>query len=62
MSKHIIDHTRVRNGSTKATQYARIEASERPHPQTKALQTQPRVTNSESLTKRFLDLDRRKGA
>jgi hypothetical protein len=60
MSKHILDSTRVRSGSTKFLQYARIDLSERPHPQSKVLQKQSRRADPHARMRRFLEISRRK--
>ncbi|SFJ14734.1 hypothetical protein [Jannaschia pohangensis] len=58
MSKHILDRVRAANASARSAQYARIEVTERPHPQSKKLQRQSRSTFSTARVKRFLDIER----
>ncbi len=60
MSKHILDSTRTRRETARSGQYARIEASDRPTPQSKAVQQRSQSTNAEGRARRFLKIERNK--
>lgn len=61
MTKHQLDREHVSQGSARAAEYMRIEASERPQTQSKALQKKQQATDTASLTQRFLEIERRNG-
>ncbi|MEL7345266.1 MAG: hypothetical protein AAFN59_10465 [Pseudomonadota bacterium] len=60
MSKHILDSTRTRRETARSEQYARIEAADRPSPQSKAVQQRSQSTNTEARARRFVRIERSK--
>lgn len=58
MSKHIVDTNRSRTGTARSAQFAKLDAAEKPAPQTKLLQRQPIFTDQQARAQRFLKLER----
>jgi hypothetical protein len=59
MSKHVIDHPKSGQTTRRAKEYKRIEADERPRPQTRKLQQRSRTTNDAARLKAYTDIERR---
>ncbi|MEL7151047.1 MAG: hypothetical protein AAGK71_09950 [Pseudomonadota bacterium] len=59
MTKHVIDHPRPADSSRLSQQFARIEADEKPRPQSAQLQKRARTTPQNSRLKAFTKIARR---
>lgn len=59
MSKHIVDHPKSGHTPRRSKEFKRIEADERPRPQTKQLQQRSRTTNDAGRLKAYTDIERR---
>lgn len=59
MNKHVIDHPKSGHTPRMPTEFKRIEADERPRPQTKQLQQRSRKTTGNARLKAFAEIDRR---
>ncbi|QXT38353.1 hypothetical protein [Gymnodinialimonas ceratoperidinii] len=61
MTKNILDRARSKRDSERNIQFFRIETTGRPRKQTKQLQTSRKMMNPASLTRHFLEIERRGG-
>jgi hypothetical protein len=61
MTKNILDRTHSKGESECSIQFLRIETTTRPRKQTKQLQTSRKMMNPASLTRHFLEIERRGG-
>lgn len=59
MNKHVIDHPKSGHTPRMPKEFKRIEADERPRPQTKQLQQRSRKTAEGSRIKAYTEIDRR---
>lgn len=59
MTKHVIDNTKSHNTPERTREFARIDAEEKPHPQTKSLQRRDRTPDGGSRMKAYTDIERR---
>lgn len=59
MNKHVIDHPKSGHTARMPKEFKRIEADERPRPQTKTLQQRSRKTTGNARLKAFAEIDRR---
>ena len=59
MNKHVIDHPKSGHTARMPKEFKRIEADERPRPQTKTLQQRSRKTASSARLKAYTYIARR---
>ena len=62
MTKHVIDRPKTSDTTRAAKEFSRIEADQKPRPQTRILQKRTRTTSENTRLKAFAGIDRRAGS